>query len=271
MRILILFILFIFYSHTGYADIVKHTDIAYGNDVYQKLDIYVPKDIKDAPILLMVHGGAWKIGDKNNTNVVSNKVKKWGEEGFIVVSVNYRLLPTQPYNQAQDLRRALVYVQENAATFGGHPDHIIMMGHSAGGHLVALVTADPARAYTMGAKPWKGSVLLDSVALNVVSLMKLDHVRLYDKAFGNKPFIWKKSSPFHHLHKDAPPMLLVCSTQREDSCPQAEAFSKQAKSIGAHTQILKQDLSHRHINKYLGLESPYTQVVSKFIDESLRR
>ena len=66
-------------------------DVSYGSDPAQKLDVYLPRDGKQAPILVMVHGGAWMLGDKGNTGVVANKVRHWLPQGYIVVSLNYRM------------------------------------------------------------------------------------------------------------------------------------------------------------------------------------
>ena len=247
-----------------------YEDLKYGNASGHKLDVYTPTDVaKNAPIIFMVHGGAWKIGDKTSDFVVKNKVEKWVSEGFIFVSTNYRFLPVAPYNQAQDIRKALAFVQTHAREWGGDPDKVIMMGHSAGAHLVALVNAYPELAYRLKVKPWLGNVILDSAALDVVSIMEQKHHVLYDRAFSNKPFLWRRNSPDHQLKEDAFPMLLVCSTRREISCLQARNFEEHAKSLGVKVSVSKQDLSHRNINKYLGLESEYTDIVNQFMNDLL--
>ena len=83
----------------------------------QKLDVYIPEGAKSAPILLMVHGGAWMLGDKGNSGVVANKVRHWLPRGYIVVSPNYRMSrPPSPLDQTEDVGRALAFVQANAAS-----------------------------------------------------------------------------------------------------------------------------------------------------------
>ena len=72
---------------------VVSNDIAYGPSDAQTLDVYAPSDANNAPIIFMVHGGAWRFGDKATGAVVENKVSRWVEMGFVFVSVNYRLLP----------------------------------------------------------------------------------------------------------------------------------------------------------------------------------
>ena len=68
-------------------------DVAYGEAAEQKMDVYLPAHAENAPIIFMVHGGAWFAGDKAMNEVVENKVARWVACGFIFVSANYRLLP----------------------------------------------------------------------------------------------------------------------------------------------------------------------------------
>lgn len=251
-------------------DIMIKKGLRYGNHSRQALDVYIPEDAKNAPIILMVHGGAWKIGDKARPNVVQNKVDKWGQEGFIFVSTNYRLLPVQPYNQAQDIRKALAFVQKMAPSWGGNSRKIILMGHSAGAHLVALTTADPTYAYRVGASPWLGSVIIDTEALDIAKLMQSEHLRLFDQAFTNKPFIWRKSSPYGKLTNQAPPMMVICSTQREGVCDQAKRFVKKAKSLGVKTKMSEQDFTHKQLNLGVGLAGDYTDEIDSFVQSLIK-
>ena len=153
----------------------------------------------------MVHGGAWKVGDKRAASVVDNKVRRWVTRGFILVSVNYRMLPeANPLEQAQDVARALAYVQQHAADFHGDPARVVLMGHSAGAHLVSLISAHPDLAAKQGAKPWLGTVSLDSAAFDVVDIMqRFQHFKFYDEAFGQvtSARCWKSGSrPIMLLH-----------------------------------------------------------------------
>src|SRR3954452_11730696 len=120
----------------------------------------------------MVHGGAWMLGDKGNSGSVANKAKHWLPLGYILVSANYRMArPPNPLEQAEDVGRALAFVQANAASWGGDGSRVVLMGHSSGAHLVALLTAAPAVAARSGARQWLGTVSLDSAALDPVEIM----------------------------------------------------------------------------------------------------
>jgi arylformamidase len=90
-------------------------DISYGNNREKKMDIYVPLNIKKAPVIFMVHGGAWRTGNKSSRAVVQNKINRWCPRGFVFISTNYRLLPkTDPLEQANDIAQALAFAQKNA-------------------------------------------------------------------------------------------------------------------------------------------------------------
>jgi len=241
-------------------------DLSYGRDPAQKLDVYLPRDGKHAPILIMVHGGAWMMGDKGNTGVVQNKVLHWLPRGYIVVSLNYRMSrPPSPLEQAEDVGRALAFVQARAPDWGGDASRVVVMGHSSGAHLVALLTVAPDIVDRTGVAPWLGSVSLDSAALDVVGLMKGHHPRLYDRVFGAEPARWAEVSPLHRLAVRAVPMLLVCSSRRDDSCPAARRFAAQAVSLGGRASVLPLDLSHGEINSELGRSPRYTESIDDFL------
>src|SRR3546814_18036265 len=91
----------------------------------------------------MVHGGFWALGDKASAGVAGAKMAHWVGRGMIFVSVNYRLLrEADPVTQAADVGHALAAVQARAAGRGGDPARILLIGHSAGAHLVAFLAAD---------------------------------------------------------------------------------------------------------------------------------
>jgi arylformamidase len=240
-------------------------DVAYGTDNDQRMDIYLPPDAAKAPILLMAHGGGWKRGDKAMGRVVDNKVARWTPKGIIVVSVNYRMQPElPPSRQAEDVARALAKIQEMAPSLGGDPDNVILMGHSAGAHLVALINAAPEIAAAQGARMWRGVVSLDSGALNVPELMGQRHMKLFDEAFGEDPAEWNAASPYHRLSGKTQPLLLVCR-EGKSPCLEARAYNAKAKGLGNDVEILPQAKSHGEINWELGEPGPYTDAVEAFL------
>lgn len=246
-------------------------NVAYGDDPAQRMDVYLPPVIEPkrafaAPILFMVHGGAWAFGDKSMANVVTNKAGYWLPKGYVFISINNRLIPkADPWQQAQDVALALAKVQAEAASWNADPTHVVLMGHSAGAHLVALVASDPSLMAEAGVKPVLGAVLLDSGALDVPQIMEHRHAALYDRAFGKDAAFWQKVSPYHQLTGQPAPMLLICSSRRSDSCPAADEFAKKMATLLAQASVLPEPMSHGEINAKLGEAGAYTEAVERFL------
>lgn len=241
-------------------------DIAYGPAPEQRYDLHLPAAPQNVPTILMVHGGGWFRGDKNMERVVDNKAARWLPRGIAFASTNYRMQPqAAPLEQARDVARALASLQRIASQYGIAPDTIVLMGHSAGAHLIALLAARPDLLAEAGAQKPLGYVLLDSGALDVPSIMNKHHLRLYDRAFGSNPADWVAVSPYHQLRQATPPMLAVCSTRRADACPQARALAEKTQGLGASIVVLPQDMTHGEINAQLGQDGDYTNRVEHFI------
>jgi arylformamidase len=120
------------------------------------------------------------------------------------------------------------------------------MGHSAGAHLVDLLAADPEIAFHEGAKPWLGTVSLDTATLDMEETMRGRHYSFFDAAFGKDPAYWAETSPIHRLKAAPKPMLLVCSTRRSHSpCLQAQRFGAKVISLGGRATVLPKNYDAR--------------------------
>jgi len=131
-------------------------DVAYAgpdSDRLQRLDIHAPEHCPEAgcPVLAFVHGGAWERGDKRR---IRGMGATYASFGIIFVSVNYRLSPAVVHPaHVQDVAAAVAWLKQRSRDYGGDPARIFLMGHSAGAHLVALVTVDPQYLAAHGLKP----------------------------------------------------------------------------------------------------------------------
>src|SRR5262245_19694815 len=166
---------------------VLRADVSYGKDDKQRLDVYSPNGIKEAPVVVFVHGGEWTRGDKS---AVSYKPRFLNENGIVFVSINYRLTPavTHPAH-VSDVAAAVRWVHDHATGFGGDPKKIVLMGHSAGCHLVTLVTLDPRYLAGVQLRPTdlRGVVAWSGGAYDLVAKVKAGgsyagHIK---KAFGD--------------------------------------------------------------------------------------
>lgn len=244
------------------------SDIPYGKDADQTLDVYIPADAKDAPVILMVHGGAWRNwGDKADKAEVENKMAHWVTQGFIFISTNFRALPkVGPVIQAKDVEAALLFSQERIREWGGSPEKFILMGHSSGAHAVSLVSSNYSTITGNGIIPWLGTVSMDSSAYNIVGRMTPpNHSDFYKEVFGKDPGYWEEASPFYALTDKIPPFLAICSTRSSTACVEGEKFLKKAKSLGTYVEIMPVDLSHGEINYELGKGTCYTSDVDEFL------
>ena len=239
-------------------------DLAYGPAAAQGLDAYLPARPGGA-ILVVVHGGAWSFGDKANPALAA-KLAHWLPAGVAVASVNYRLLPLAGVlEQARDVARAIAFVQQQAAGWRADPARLVVLGHSTGAHLAALLAADPGLAEAEGATPWLATVLLDSAALDVPALMAAPHLPLHDRAFGSSESEWRSLSPLHRLRARPAPVLIVHSTRRQDATAASQRFAAAVRARGGRAEIHEVALSHVEINVQLGLANAYTERVDAFL------
>jgi len=234
----------------GGVELVRSRDIRYattpGVDArFQSLDIYTPKDARGLPVIVMIHGGGWRGGDKGNRPVGENLAQRYCPEGFVLVSVNYRLTPAgrHPAN-IQDVAKAVAWVHDHIAEHGGDPEQMFVMGHSAGAHLAALVAADERWLKAEG-KPLsilKGAVLLDTAAYDIPRYMKgfaesrsgSVMRRLYEDAFGDTEEAWRDASPQARVArgKGIPPMLMFYTGRRMAANVLASAFVEALRGAG---------------------------------------
>ncbi len=244
-------------------------NVAYGTDPAQRFDVYLPKDVQRAPVFFFVHGGGWANGDKTNPGI-ENKIDFWLAKGYAVISANYRMLPkAAPQQQARDVARAVATAQHGASEWNLDPARFVLVGHSAGAHLVALLGADPKMLADASARRPLGVVSLDSGALDVSALMGMPRLpKLYRDAFGDDRNYWVATSPQHQLGRAALPMLIVCSSERRfpaSPCDEGRKLAQKAAQLGVRMEVLSEPMSHAEINRELGAPSAYTEAVAGFI------
>jgi acetyl esterase/lipase len=128
-------------------------ELAYGPHERHRLDVYRQAGLDDAAVVLFVHGGAFVRGVKDSSaEIYGNFARYFARHGCVGVNMEYRLAPEAAYpGGAEDVARAIAWIKENVWEFGGNPDRIILVGHSAGASHAAAYVCDPA------ARPAEGS------------------------------------------------------------------------------------------------------------------
>ena len=194
-----------------------------------QLDIYAPRGAKLAPVFIFIHGGTWRSGDRAQYPALGNRFAK---SGAVVVVPSYRLAPAYQHPaQVEDVAAAVAWTVKNIESHGGDPRRIYLGGHSAGGHLVALLALDPRY---LAAHELKPSVLRGVIAMSgVYQVVNQEHV------FGDNPESWKQASPQTFVRADAPPFVVTwCQWDYATLPAQARQFHAALRKAGARSELV---------------------------------
>ncbi|MFZ5747705.1 MAG: alpha/beta hydrolase [Pseudomonadota bacterium] len=250
-------------------------EFAYGRDPLQRLDFYAAARGTRPPLVVFVHGGGWKRGDKGNATGDA-KVLHFTGSGYAFASIDYRLVPDHRVEeQAQDVADALGYLVAHAGELGFDPRNIVLMGHSAGAHLAALVSTDPRylRAAGLGLNAIRGTVLLDGAAYDIPAQMD-EGVRFmqptYREAFGEDPVRQRALSPSFQAGAPNVARFLVLHVDRDDGRRQSEELVRRLRAGGSDVTLHALPGSglrgHMQINRELGEPGyPGTAIVDAWI------
>jgi arylformamidase len=261
------------------ADLQVHRDLAYAEPKNEKqnLDVYAPADGKGHPVVFWVHGGGWMQGDKAD---VQKKPPAFVDKGFVFVSTNYRLFPTVTIKEmARDVAKAIRWTHDHATDYGGDPNTILVMGHSAGAQLAALICTDDGylKAEGLSFAILKGCVPVDGdtydVPLQIASVQKRIADR-YKWKFGDASN-QKDLSPVTHVarEKNIPPFLILYVADSDDTRPQSQRLLKVLEEAGISASAFAAPNSeHDKLNNGLGLpgDKP-TQALFEFVARVLKR
>ena len=248
--------------------------VAYGPSPLQKVE-YWPGADAEAPLVVFVHGGGWKRGDMTMMDG-SAKLSHWHALGYAVASVDYRLVPQASVeDEAADVAAAVGYLHFHAAALGFDGSRIVLSGHSAGAHLVALVGTDPRWLAGAGLKlgDIRGVVALDGAAYDAPRQLSIG-ARLmqatYAQAFGSDPERQKRLSPTFQAGQPNAPAFLILHVQRPDGIAQSEELAAALRKAGTPVEIegfLGTGLmGHMEINRRLGeADYPATPVLDRWL------
>src|SRR3984885_806258 len=135
---------------TQFDRIDRHANLPYGQDARQRLDVYSPRQATNRPVVIFWYGGSWGKGKKSNYRFVGTTL---AERGFVAVLPDYRLYPQVTFPLFdEDGARALAWVEQHAQEFGGDPQRIVLMGHSAGAQIAAFIAYNHAFDEKAGAQ-----------------------------------------------------------------------------------------------------------------------
>jgi len=262
-------------------------DVAYGTThERQVLDVYAPAGAKNLPVVFWIHGGGWQSGDKT---MVALKPKVFTDAGFVFVSISHRLLPAVQMDAiTHDVASALGWVHKNIAKYGGDPIRLLVMGHSSGGQLAALMCTDDryAKAEGYSLTMIKGCVPVDADTFDIPAIIEVAETRArvhnlpmptygHRQKFGNDPAKHRDFSPVTHVArgKGIPPFLILHIGGNPDTTAQARRMANVLEAAGIPVKVVVgREATHASLNDNIGTPGdPITKEVFAFVADALKR
>ncbi len=256
-------------------------DLRYGDRDRQVLDIYSAPGAKNRPVIFWIHGGGWQTGDKSD---VQHKPRVFVDRGFVFVSTNYRLLPAVDMGTIiRDVALSLRWVHDHISEYGGDPSRILVMGHSAGAQLAALLCTDERslKEQNLPLSIIKGCVPVDGDTFDIPAIIETAETRRrvhgqpqakygHREKFGNDPAKHRDFSAVNHIArgKDIPPFLILYVADHPDTSAQALRLAAALKEAGIPaTAFGARETYHSRINANLGVpDDPASKALFAFVD-----
>jgi arylformamidase len=263
-----------------------HRDLAYADPKSDKqtLDVYCSEMGKALPVVVWIHGGGWQAGDKKD---VDRKPQAFVDKGYVFVSVNYRLLPSVDMETIiRDVAKSVRWVHDHVGEYGGDPKRLLIMGHSAGAQLAALICIDDRylKAEGLSLAIVKGCVPVDGDTYDVPAIIETAETRRrvhglpqakfgHREKFGNDPAKHRDFSAVTHVAagKGIPPLMLVYVADHPDTSAQAQRLGNVLKEAGLSVVLYGgKETTHNKINADIGLAGdPGTKMLFEFLDKAL--
>ncbi len=261
-------------------------NIAYAQPAHERqvLDVYYQPGAANRPVVFWIHGGGWQTGDKSDVHI---KPKVFVDKGFVFVSTNYRLLPSVDMETiVRDIARSIRWVHDHIAQFGGDPQRLLVMGHSAGAQLAALVSIDDRylKSEGLSLSIIKGCVPVDGDTYDVPAIIETAETRRrvhglppitygHREKFGNDPAKHRDFSAVTHVAKDKgiPPFFILHVANHPDVTAQAQRLGNVLKDAGVPVTVFgARETTHSKINADIGLpDDPATKALFAFLDRIL--
>jgi acetyl esterase/lipase len=214
--------------------VATRNDVTYAVAGTQKLqlDLAMPKTGGPYPLVVCLHGGAWKTGSRKDLSRPGTDFGTRGRSlieilaarGFVAASVSYRLAPENKFPaQIEDAKTAIRFLRANAKQFHIDPNRVAALGFSAGGHIAALLgTTDTKAGFDGPLYPDQSSrvnCVVDffgptdlTLYCQTPGLEQMFFVPLLGTTSKKHPEVYKKASPIDYVSKDDPPFLLIHGT-----------------------------------------------------------
>ena len=277
---------FVLYS-VAQAHEVKR-DIRYSNSGHERhvLDVFSPNGAKNAPVVFWIHGGGWQVGDKTDVQI---KPQVFNDKGYVFVATNYRLLPSVEMDTiVKDVAASLHWVHDHIAEYGGDPDRIFVMGHSAGAQLAALICTDDRylKAEGLSLKIIKGCVPVDGDTFDIPAIIETAETRRrvhkqpqakfgHREKFGNTAEKHVDFSAVTHVAKGKgiPPFMILYVSSHPDTSAQAERLATVLKENDVPVTIVGVlETTHSKLKHDIGMPDDLaSKRLFEFMDNALKQ
>ncbi len=211
-----------------------------------QLNVFEPRKNRTdkKPVVIFIHGGYWTEGDKDIYGFLG---RNFAKHSIVTVIPSYTLSPNGNYKtMANDVVEAIKWTEKNIETYGGNPEEVYLMGHSAGGHLIALVTTNS--RYAKETKGIKGVILNDAAGLDMYSYLKENpptEKYNYKTTWTENPELWKDASPIYHLSENSPTFLIYVGEKTYASIKtQNKSFVKELNEFQPNVKPIYLDKKH---------------------------
>lgn len=233
----------------------------------QRLDLWPGATPLPAPLVVFVHGGTWMYGGKYAGT--PRQARAFRAAGYAYATVNYRLRRHgPPQDAARDIAEAVAFLRREARGCGLDPDRIVLMGHSAGAHLAALVALDETYLAAAGvpAASIRALVLLDAYGLDIARHVRETGDPVYAQVFGADPRGWAAMSPVSHAGPGRPPPVILHVVAGNPETPgQARVLAEALRAAGGEAEIYEaRGESHNSLN--YGFGAPGDETTLRTLD-----
>jgi len=184
-------------------------DLAYGPNERHRLDVYRQAGLDSAPVVLFVHGGAFVRGAKDaSAEIYGNFTRYFARHGCVGINMEYRLAPEAVYpGGAEDVALAIAWIKETAWEYGGNPDRVILVGHSAGAAHAAAYVCDPAARPPAG--PEVAGLVLISGRLRADARPDNPNAHGVRAYYGDDESLYEQRSPVTYAGRIDVPLFLA--------------------------------------------------------------
>ena len=242
------------------VDYVTGADYADGKD---RLDLYIPAGVANAPVIFSIHGGVLMAGDRSEEAFVG---QRFAAAGFLTVVISYRLSPDVSHPaHVQDAAAALAWVKRNVRQHGGDADRIVVIGHSAGAYLAMLLATDTRylAAHGLSARDITGLVPVSGFFWVEKPGVGPDRPT---SIWGTDRKAWIDASPAHHVHAALPPVLFIDTDGDEDWRQQQNLDMAEAVRAAGNTEVAVHQVTGRtHMSVWTDMLDGESEETSSWI------